>query len=424
MIILVLIPLFPLLAALILSFPVKIFTDKAGIISSFFTLLSLILILFSGTTGNKIGTEWFSSAGLKLTFSLVMGGLEWLTSLITAAVGLAITIFSIRFIDERQQFFFRVISFFIGSMLTLVLSDSFILTFISWEFVGLSSFLLIGFWFSEQDAREASRKAFLMTRIGDFGFLLALLLILTRYGTTDISFFLNKIIIDQSLSPVLLSFLFLTAALGKSAQLPFTSWLPDAMAGPAPVSALIHSATMVAAGVFLMLKLFPLFETSEITLTFITWLGGITALTAALIASTRYDIKRILAWSTISQLGEMYFIIGLGGALAAAFHLTVHAFFKAGLFLTAGIIGHAAGTKDIRRLGNLSKYLPYTAAAFALCGLALSGLPPFAGFWSEEEIMSDALRHGALYSSFMIMSDFPWKHLYIQSRCISLRRPE
>ncbi len=406
MILLLLIPLLPLTAALILSMPVKLLKDKAGIISPLFTAGSLILIIFLSSTRDKIDAVWLSTAGFKLTFSFMIGGLEWLASLIVALIGLSVTIFSINFIEERQQFFFRVISFFIGSMLTLVLSDSFILTFIAWEFVGLSSFLLIGFWFRESDAKEAARKAFLMTRIGDFGFLLALLLILVNYGSTDISSFLHNIHSRQILNPVLLSFLFLSAAIGKSAQLPFTSWLPDAMAGPAPVSALIHSATMVAAGVFLLLKLFPLFEASGITLDYITWIGGITALTAALIASTRYDIKKILAWSTISQLGEMYFVIGLGGAMAAAFHLAVHAVFKAGLFLTAGIIGHTAGTKDIRELGNLRSFLPYTAGAFVLCGLALSGFPPFAGFWSEDEIMSTALNHGAFYSSFIIVLIF------------------
>jgi len=406
MILLLLIPLLPLTAALVLSFPHKFLRNKAGIISALFTGASLIPIILMSGAKVKTGITWFSTAGFNLTFSLTAGGLEWLSSLIVALTGLTITIFSVKFIEERQQFFFRVMSFFIGSMLTLVLSDSFILTFISWEFVGLSSFLLIGFWFRETDAKEASRKAFLTTRIGDFGFLTALLLILVNYGTTDITSFLHNLHGSHTLSPVLLSFLFLTAALGKSAQLPFTSWLPDAMAGPAPVSALIHSATMVAAGVFLLLKLFPLFEASRISLSYITWIGGITALTAALVASTRYDIKRILAWSTISQLGEMYFVIGLGGAIAAAFHLAVHAVFKAGLFLTAGVIGHKAGTKDIRELGNLWESLPYTAAAFILCGLALSGFPPFAGFWSEDEIMSEALKHGAAYSSFMIILIF------------------
>ncbi len=406
MILLLLIPLMPLTAALILSCPVKIIKDKPGLISSFFTSVSLILIIILSNDRVKIDTIWLSSAGFKLTFSLMMRGLEWLSSLIAAAIGLIITIFSIKFIEDRRTFYFRVISFFVGSMLLLVLSDSFILTFISWEFVGLSSFLLIGFWFRESDAKEASRKAFLMTRFGDFGFLLALLLIMIHYGSTDISSFLNNLNADKNISLVLLSFLFLTAALGKSAQLPFTSWLPDAMAGPAPVSALIHSATMVAAGVFLLLKLFPLYEASGITLNYITWVGGITALAAALAALTRYDIKRILAWSTISQLGEMYFAIGLGGALAAAFHLTVHAVFKAGLFLTAGVIGHSAGTKDIRKLGSLRKYLPYTAAAFVLCGLALAGFPPFAGFWSEDEIMSHALKHGAIYAVFMLLLIF------------------
>jgi len=406
MILLLLIPLLPLTAALVLSFPHKFLRNKAGIISALFTGASLIPIILMSGAKVKTGITWFSTAGFNLTFSLTAGGLEWLSSLIVALTGLTITIFSVKFIEERQQFFFRVMSFFIGSMLTLVLSDSFILTFISWEFVGLSSFLLIGFWFRETDAKEASRKAFLTTRIGDFGFLTALLLILVNYGTTDITSFLHNLHGSHTLSPVLLSFLFLTAALGKSAQLPFTSWLPDAMAGPAPVSALIHSATMVAAGVFLLLKLFPLFEASRISLSYITWIGGITALTAALVASTRYDIKRILAWSTISQLGEMYFVIGLGGAIAAAFHLAVHAVFKAGLFLTAGVIGHKAGTKDIKELGNLRESLPYTAAAFILCGLALSGFPPFAGFWSEDEIMSEALKHGAAYSSFMIILIF------------------
>ena len=231
-------------------------------IASFSVFLSLLLVVSLSGNEDKIEYTWFTTAGYNLTFSLTLSGLEWLTSLIVSAVGLLVVLYSVKFISVRRLFFFRVISFFIGSMLLLVLSGSFVFTFISWEFVGLSSFLLIGFWYDEENAAKAAQKAFLMTRIGDFGFLLAFLIILVSTGTTDINSFLTHINSNNFLyvtSP-LLAVLFLTAALGKSAQLPLTSWLPDAMAGPAPVSALIHSATMVAAGVFLLLKLFPLYQ--------------------------------------------------------------------------------------------------------------------------------------------------------------------
>ena len=406
---LLLIPILPLTAAFILSLPFSFIKEKAGLFSAVSVFCSLILILILINTKDKIELTWFTSSSYSLTLSLIINGLEWYFSLIIAVIGLVVIIYSMKSIETRKEYYFRVISFFTGCMFLLVLSDSFILTFISWEFVGLSSFLLIGFHYKETDAKEASRKAFLMTRIGDFGFLLALLIILINTGTTDISSFLNVVKSPFGNTPFdfkLLSILFLAAALGKSAQLPFSSWLPDAMAGPSPVSALIHSATMVAAGVFLLLKLFPLFEASPLTLSIILWIGMITALTAALAATARYNIKRILAWSTISQLGEMYFILGLGGTLAASFHLAAHAVFKAGLFLAAGIISHSAGTKDIRNMGNLKKYQPYTLIIFILCGLALSGFPPFAGFWSEDEILSAASKYNSLYSVFMILLIF------------------
>ncbi len=406
---LLLIPLLPLAAAFILCLPFSFIKEKAGLFSAVSVFSSLILILILINTKDKIELTWFTTSSYSLSLSLLIDGLEWYVSLITAVIGLVVIIYSIKSIETRKEYYFRVISFFVGSMFLLVLSDSFILTFISWEFVGLSSFLLIGFHYQETDAKEASRKAFLMTRIGDFGFLLALLLILINYRTTDISSFLgiiknpsNNTYIDFNL----LSILFLAAAIGKSAQLPFSSWLPDAMAGPSPVSALIHSATMVAAGVFLILKLFPLFEASILTLNIILCIGMITALTAALVATAKYNIKRILAWSTISQLGEMYFILGLGRAMAASFHLAAHAVFKAGLFLAAGIISHSSSTKDIRNMGNLKKHQPYTLIIFVLCGLALSGFPPFAGFWSEDEILGATLKYNSLYSAFMILLIF------------------
>jgi len=292
-------------------------------------------------------------------------------------------------------------------MLTLVLSNSLVLLFAAWEAVGLASYLLIGFWYKKAEAKAAAHKAFLMTRLGDLGLLLGWLLLLLTVGTTDIQSVL--VAVGETLPPgteALAAFLLLLGALGKSAQLPLTAWLPDAMAGPTPVSALIHSATMVAAGVYLLLRLFPLYEAAPGVLAGVLWVGALTALLAALVATAQTDLKRVLVWSTVSQLGEMLFALGLGGAFAAAFHLTTHALFKAALFLAAGAVGHAVNTYDLRKLGGLARSLPLAAVTFAAAGLTLAGFPPFSAFWSEEAILMQAVAVSPVAGAFLLLLIF------------------
>jgi NADH-quinone oxidoreductase subunit L len=286
-------------------------------------------------------------------------------------------------------------AFFAASMLTLVLAGSLLLLFLAWEGVGIASYVLIAQRHEQSEAQRAALKALLMTRFGDFGLLLGWLLALHFTGTTEIATLLSAV---QSGSlprgtPLLLAMLFLAAAVGKSAQLPLTAWLPDAMAGPTPVSALIHSATMVAAGVYLVTRLFPLFAAAPPALEVVLWVGGVTAVFAALVATAQTNLKRILAWSTVSQLGEMFIALGLFAPMAATFHLITHATFKACLFLAAGVVEHAARSHELDQLGGLSRRLPWTTAAFVAAALALAGLPPFSGYWSEERILAAAAPH-------------------------------
>ncbi len=338
---------------------------------------------------------------------LRLDGIAYAAALLVAGISLPVLVYSTAYTagEEGVPRFFAGMSFFVGAMLTLVLADSLLLLYAAWEWVGLASWLLIGFRFREEEARRAARKAFLVTRIGDSGFLLAWLLVLTTFGSTDLGALLTAAGdgMPDGLG-TLLPLLFFFAAVGKSAQLPLSAWLPPAMAGPTPVSALIHSATMVAAGVFLVLRLWPLFAASPAALQVILWIGGVTALLAALAATVQYDLKRVLAWSTISQLGEMMLALGLGAPLAAAWHLGTHAAFKSTLFLAAGAVEHGGGGRDLRCMGGLAKRLPWSAVAFAVAAVALAGIPPFSGFWSEDAILAAAVgparRHSSCCCSF------------------------
>ncbi len=367
------------------------------------------LVLLSGKYVEAI-TRWFSVGALSLDVGLRLDGLSWWVSLIIACVASAVNLYSISYMkeDDSQPLFFAWMSFFAGAMLTLVLASSLLLMFMAWEGVGAASWGLIGFWHREEKARYAAQEAFLMTRLGDFGFLLAWLSVLLTVRSVDILVFLSAA--RSGVFPpavlLLLTLLFLGAAIGKSAQLPLSAWLPDAMAGPTPVSALMHSATMVAAGVYLVLRLYPAFQASPTALTVILWVGAITAVAAALTATAQFDLKRILAWSTISQLGEMMIALGLGAPLAAAFHLTTHAAFKSGLFLTAGVVDHAVHTRDLRQLGGLANQLRITAIVFSICALALAGFPLLSGFWSEESILEAAQQKGFAWGIVMVLLIF------------------
>ena len=390
---LLLLPLAPLLASLLILVLGRARTsgwiNLAGIIVS---LLSLLLI------GNPapLRGEWFTVGGLHLTLGLRLDGLSRLMVWLVTGVGSLVSVYALTYMREEkdQPRFFAAFAFFLGVMLTLVLSTSTLLLYAAWEGVGLASYLLIGFWYACPEAVRAARRAFLLTRLGDLGLLLGWLLALRLTGSTDISALLGAVGSLPAATVTLVALLFLAGAAGKSAQLPLTAWLPDAMAGPTPVSALLHSATMVAAGVYLLLRLEPLYAASPVALTAAAWLGGLTALFAALTATVQTDLKRVLAWSTVSQLGEMFLAFGLGAPLATAQHLTTHALFKSALFLTAGSVEHAAGTRELAKLGGLARRIPWTAATFVAGGLTLAGLPPFGAFWSEDEILRGALRAG------------------------------
>jgi NADH-quinone oxidoreductase subunit L len=298
--------------------------------------------------------------------------------------------------DERFARFFTYLNLFIVSMLILVLGANFGLLFLGWELVGLSSYLLISFWFTKPSAAAAGKKAFVVNRIGDFGFLIALMIIFATFGT-----FSYETVFEEAASTLTagaataVTLLLFVGAAGKSAQLPLHVWLPDAMEGPTPVSALIHAATMVTAGVYMVARTASLFELSATSSGIVATVGMITAFGAATIALGQRDIKRVLAYSTISQLGYMFLGVGVGAYTAGIFHLYTHAFFKALLFLGAGSVIHAmAGEQDMRRMGGLRKHLPVTFATMAVAWLAISGLPPLSGFWSKDEILAATFERG------------------------------
>jgi NADH-quinone oxidoreductase subunit L len=396
-VLLVAVPLAPLMAALAVLVLGRRLPRGGGwlvVAGSGLSLAALLILVIAGGTP-AVAADWATSGGWTLTVGLALDPLARFAALLVAAVALLVDLYAAAYMaeDEGRVRFFATFAFFVGAMLALVLADSFLLLFAAWEGVGLASFLLIGHWYREEAGRRGAQKAFLLTRLGDLGFLLAWLLAVGATGTTDIGAFLDAVRGGMALGLPLttLALLFFAGAAGKSAQLPLTAWLPAAMAGPTPVSALIHSATMVAAGVYLLLRLFPLFQAAPAALAVVLWVGGLTALFAALVATVQTDLKRILAWSTISQLGEMMLALGLGGPLAAAYHLATHAAFKSTLFLTAGVIDHSAGSRDLRQLGGLARRLPLAALAFAGAGLALAGVPPFSGFWSEEAILARAV---------------------------------
>ena len=322
-------------------------------------------------------------------------------------LSLVIQLFSTSYMskDENYTKYFEYFNFFVFSMLLLVLSGNFLVMFFGWELVGLSSYLLISFWSEKKSAARAGNKAFILNRIGDFGFLIGLMMILNEFQTFN---FLR--IFESSLETipenldVIIVFLLL-GAFGKSAQFPLFSWLPDAMEGPTPASALIHAATMVTAGVFMLVRISPILQFSELSSLIIISMGLLTALIAAFAAINQKDIKKVLAYSTISQLGFMFIAIGSGAYVAAIFHLVTHAFFKALLFLGAGAVIHEMHhEQNIYKMGGLRKKMPVTAAMMGIGTLAISGIPPLAGFWSKDEILASVFSRGGIYYGFWALS--------------------
>lgn len=373
-------------------------------IGSIFVSFVLALIIGVGmfVAGEAITYEaavkWLSMPGLQVDMGILVDGLTAVMLVVVTFVALLVQIYSIGYMDKDPGFasYYAYQSIFAAAMLGLVLANNFGQIFVFWELVGLASFLLIGFWFGRHSAREAAKKAFITNRVGDFGLLLGILFLQIIFGTLNFNGLAGEIAGYANTGLlIVISILLLAGPIGKSAQFPLHVWLPDAMEGPTPVSALIHAATMVAAGVYLIARAFFIFSATPETMMVIAVVGGFTALFAATIAIVQNDIKRILAYSTLSQLGYMVMAMGVGAMTAGMFHLMTHAFFKALLFLGAGSVIYALNhEQDIWKMGNLSKKMPITTWTFVIGALALSGIPPLSGFWSKDEILLGAFAGG------------------------------
>ncbi len=343
--------------------------------------------------------SWIVAGDFKIEARILLDQLSILMALVVTGVSSVIHIYSAGYMkgEEYHNRYFTWLNLFVFMMLVLVLGDSFLTMYIGWEGVGLCSYLLIGYWFERESAADAAKKAFIVNRVGDFGFALGIMLIFATFGSLafeDVFPAATTILPGTATAIALLLFL---GATGKSAQIPLYVWLPDAMEGPTPVSALIHAATMVTAGVYMVARCYALFEASPSALNWVIWIGVLTATFAATMAMVEKDFKRILAYSTISQLGYMFLGVGVGAYAAGLFHLTTHAFFKALLFLCAGSVMHAlAGELDIFKMGGLRKKLPWTFGTFLVGVLALSGVPLLSGFFSKDEILFNAYRSGAV----------------------------
>ncbi len=379
--------------------------NVAGIIATsaiFISFVSAILLVVDvvgmSAEERKIAVsffEWMAVDKFKINAGFVVDQISSIMILIITGVGTLIHLFSIGYMhhDKGAAKYFAYLNLFIFNMLLLVLGDNLLVMFVGWEGVGLCSYLLIGFWFTDKEKAAAGMKAFITNRVGDAAFLLGMFVLFFAFGTLNFSELnaLAPTTMESSwLGAVTLGTLFLfVGATGKSAQIPLYVWLPDAMAGPTPVSALIHAATMVTAGVYMIVRLNPLFIMAPNTMMVIAIIGAATAVLAATIGMTQWDIKKVLAYSTVSQLGYMFLACGVGAFGAAMFHLMTHAFFKALMFLGSGSVIHAMHEEqDIRKMGGLKKYMPITHATFLLGWLAIIGVPPFAGFFSKDEILA------------------------------------
>jgi NADH-quinone oxidoreductase subunit L len=348
----------------------------------------------------RLSTVLARVGGTPISVGVQLDAVSAIMLLVVTIVGMCVQVYSLGYMhrDERRGWYFAVLSLFTAAMLLLVLADDFLLLYMSWEVMGLCSYLLIGFWHEQEAPRLASIKAFLTTRVGDVGFAIGLAIMWAHAHSFDFAVVLHGYSWTAPVATAV-SLGLLLGAMGKSAQVPLHVWLPDAMAGPTPASALIHAATMVAAGVYLVDRALPIFmAAAPWVLVLVMGIGAVTALLGALLALVQYDIKKILAYSTISQLGYMFIALGVGSQVATLFHLMTHAFFKSLLFLGAGVIIHATHTQDIREMGGLRKAMPWTTTAFLFGALALSGVFPFSGFWSKDEILMSLYTDGHWYS--------------------------
>lgn len=403
-----LIPLFPLIGFLVNGFLSRFLPKgSAGWIASFAVLASFICVLF---LFQAIGPDnylridlfsWIAFTGIDISFGFLVDPLTIIMMLVVTGVGFLIHLYSIGYMhdDKGYNTFFVYLNLFILFMLFLVMGSNFLVMFIGWEGVGLCSYLLIGFWFKNEAYNDAAQKAFVMNRIGDLGFLLGMFFLLFHFGSLDFVAIerLAEGMSGETILITTITLLLFIGAIGKSAQLPLYTWLPDAMAGPTPVSALIHAATMVTAGIYMIVRSNVLFAMAPITMHVILIVGLATSVFAAVIGLKQYDIKKVLAYSTVSQLGLMFVALGLGAFSSGIFHLVTHAFFKALLFLGAGSVIHALhGEQDIRKMGGLKKLIPVTYITFLLASLAISGFPLLSGFFSKDEILAHAFEQNII----------------------------
>lgn len=425
----ILVPAFPLLGALVIAaLRRRLGANAAGGLGTLMVMASFLvsLILFIShitppilTVGSGIANwepsahivklaDWINVAGMSIPFAFQIDALSLTMMLIVTGVGSLIHLYSVGYMhdDKRVASFFAMLNLFTFAMLLLVMGANYLITFIGWEGVGLCSYLLIGFWYTTPEYNYAARKAFVMNRIGDVGVVLGLALLFHRFGTLDYQGIFAQLGGISLGDPLIVgaTLLLFVGAMGKSAQIPLFTWLPDAMAGPTPVSALIHAATMVTAGIFLIVRSSVLFELAPFTKDLILIIGTATALLAASIGLFQNDIKKVLAYSTVSQLGYMFAALGLGAYSAGMFHVTTHAFFKALLFLGAGSVIHAlGGEQDIRRMGGLKGATRTTYATFLIGTIAIAGIPPFSGFFSKDSILANAYAHSPVVYALLLL---------------------
>jgi NADH-quinone oxidoreductase subunit L len=407
-----LIPLFPLVGFLInglmrkqLSKSVTGIIGCGTILASFVVSVMVFNDVRHGNIVNTVLFDFINFGKVNIPFAFQVDELSSLFLLIITGIGFLIHLYSTAYMHEEANDhfarYFSYLNLFVFSMLLLVMGANYVIMFIGWEGVGLCSYLLIGFWFKNTEYNNAAKKAFVMNRIGDLGFLLAVFWLLAKLGSVNFSEVFVSIGDTSKISRndiTIITILFFIAATGKSAQIPLYTWLPDAMAGPTPVSALIHAATMVTAGIYLIVRSNLLYSLAPLTQNIIAIVGLATALLAATIAIKQNDIKKVLAYSTVSQLGYMFLGLGVGAYTGAVFHVMTHAFFKALLFLGAGSVIHAMHhEQDMRNMGGLKKYLPITHITFLLGCIAIAGIPPFSGFFSKDEILAAAYAKNPVY---------------------------
>ena len=408
-----------LIAPLVSTIVITLFTLRWKALSSTISVVAVLVsficscLVFAHSASSAAQITWIDVAGaLKVPIALTLDALSRTMVLLVSGVGALIHIYSLGYMrdDHGKSRYFAALSLFMFAMLGIVLASNFVMLFIFWELVGFTSYVLIGHWFYRDAAPDAANKAFITTRIGDFGFMIGILMIWTSTGSIIFAEIAPRMsgLTSYPTFLMIVALLIFCGAVGKSAQFPLHVWLPDAMEGPTPISALIHAATMVAAGVYMLVRVAFIIQASQTALLIVAWIGTLTAVMAALIATQQDDIKRILAYSTLSQLGYMIMAVGLASSEAAMFHLFTHAFFKALLFLAAGsVIVMLHHEQNIWKMGGLSKKLPITFVTFGVGALALIGCPPFSGFFSKDAILALAYEHNmpifavALFTAFL-----------------------